>query len=333
VEIDSALHDPESYWPLDCIIPCPPFKMDRLAGFIRVLDVYQVAGQVLQMQGIARLENGEAEKAEQNFLFVQRLAQSLLRAPGVVNSIMAGGVQQRGEGLLWEGIRRHAWKDAQLRNMDTVMASVDFLKSYREILRFERGASIQCLSYVQQKQPIPVPYPERKKYKWDEMILFFGVAPKGRIDQAKSYFCREIQKGIEAIDLNRGTLDPAPFAENKKSLMVPFLDLQDLDRSSHSVAEAETYLRMGRLACFLELYYLKQGHYPEKLDELSDLPPHLNQEVLSEQPFHYQRKNSGYLLYSIGWDRIDHGGVPTGPRVEDGETVENCDYDWVWPSP
>jgi hypothetical protein len=78
---------------------------------------------------------------------------------------------------------------------------------------------------------------------------------------------------------------------------------------------------------------LKQGHYPEKLDELSDLPPRLNQEVLSEKPFHYQLKGNGYLLYAVGWDGIDHGGVPTGPRVEHGETVGNADYDWVWPSP
>jgi hypothetical protein len=100
-----------------------------------------------------------------------------------------------------------------------------------------------------------------------------------------------------------------------------------------TLAKAETYLRMGRLACFLERYYLKQGHYPEKLDELPDLPPHLNQEVLSEQPLHYQRKGNGYLLYSVGLDRTDHGGVPSGPRVVAGQNVQNADYDWVWPSP
>jgi hypothetical protein len=333
-EIDSALQNPESYWPLNCIIPNPPFKMDRLEGFIRIYNAYSVAGEVLQMQGVAHLENGESEKAEQNFLFIQRLVQSLLRAPGIVSGLMAIGVQQRGEGLLWEGIRRHAWKDAELSEMESSMASVDFLKSYREALRFDRASSIQCLSYVEQKQPIPVPYPDGKKDKWAEMILFMDLAPKGRIDLAKSYFCRELQKRIDSIDLNRGVFAPALFADDKKFLMVPFLDLQGLYRGAHHVAQAETNLRMGRLACFLERYYLTEGHYPENLNEqISDLPPRLNQEVLSEQPFHYQRKGNGYLLYSVGWDRIDHNGAPTGSRVEDGETVSNADYDWVWPSP
>ena len=234
-EIDSALHNPESSWPSDCVIPCPPFKMDRLEGFIRVLDTYQVAGQVLQTQGVAHLENGESVKAEQDFLFIQRLAQSLLRAPGVVNGVMASNVQQRGEELLWEGIRRHAWRDAQLKDMETSMDSVDFLKNCREALRFDRGGEIQCLSFVEQKQPIPVPYPYGEKYKWDEMMLFINFAPKGRIDQAKSYFCRELQKRIDSIDLNRGVFDAALFAEDKKFLMVPFLDVQGLRYSGHQL--------------------------------------------------------------------------------------------------
>jgi hypothetical protein len=36
----------------------------------------------------------------------------------------------------------------------------------------------------------------------------------------------------------------------------------------------------------------------------------------------YRRSNGGgYLLYSIGWDEKDHGGVP-GKSKEEG--------DWVW---
>jgi hypothetical protein len=332
-EIELALHNPESFWPLDCFIPYPPSKMDRLSGFIRIIWTFQVASQILQMQGIAHLENGESAKAEQNFLFTQRIAQALLRAPSNLDVLVAGGVQRTGEGLLWEGIRRHAWTEAELSNMEASMSSVDLLKSYRDALRFDRSTSLQCLSFVEQGQPIPVPYPEGRESKWAEMDLFINLAPKGRIDQARAYFCRELQKRIDSIDLNRGVFDAALFTNDRKLLLVPFLDLQGPYNSGHQVAEAETYLRMGRVACFMERYYLKQRHYPESLDELSDLPPRLNQGVLSERPFHYHRKGNGYLLYSVGWDGIDHGGGPTGPRVGDGETVGNAGYDWVWPSP
>lgn len=64
--------------------------------------------------------------------------------------------------------------------------------------------------------------------------------------------------------------------------------------------------------------------YPEKLDDLPDLPPHLNQEVLSTNPFRYQRKGDSYILYSVGWNQKDDGGVLAADSKEG---------DWPWPSP
>ena len=91
------------------------------------------------------------------------------------------------------------------------------------------------------------------------------------------------------------------------------------------IAKAETYRRLARLACRLEEYRIAHGNqYPDKLDELPDLPAHLNQEVLSEQPLRYQRKGDGYLLYSIGWNQKDDGGVLA---------KDDKEGDWVWPSP
>ena len=96
------------------------------------------------------------------------------------------------------------------------------------------------------------------------------------------------------------------------------------DNLGFDIAKAETYRRLARLACRLEEYRIAHGQYPEKLDELPDLPAHLNQEVLSEQPLRYQRKDEGYLLYSLGWNQKDDGGV----RATDDKVG-----DWVWPSP
>jgi hypothetical protein len=45
---------------------------------------------------------------------------------------------------------------------------------------------------------------------------------------------------------------------------------------------------------------------------------------LSEEPLRYQRKGDGYLLYSIGWNQKDDGGVLAKDYREG---------DWPWPSP
>jgi hypothetical protein len=108
--------------------------------------------------------------------------------------------------------------------------------------------------------------------------------------------------------------------------------LTGFDNMGSKIAKAETYRRLARLACRLEEYRIAHGQYPDKLDELPDLPAHLNQEVLSEQPLRYQRKGDGYLLYSIGWNQKDHGGV-NSETVQHGNTFIHQDADWVWPSP
>jgi hypothetical protein len=78
------------------------------------------------------------------------------------------------------------------------------------------------------------------------------------------------------------------------------------------------------MACRIEEYRLAHGQYPDRLNELPDLPAHLNQEVLSKEPLRYQRKSDGYLLYSVGWNQKDDGGVMAKDEAEG---------DWVWPSP
>ena len=90
------------------------------------------------------------------------------------------------------------------------------------------------------------------------------------------------------------------------------------------IAKAETYRRLARLACRLEEYRIAHNAYPDKLDDLPNLPAHLNQEVLSEQPLQYHRKGDGYQLYSLGWNQKDNGGVYNADPQQG---------DWPWPSP
>ncbi len=94
-------------------------------------------------------------------------------------------------------------------------------------------------------------------------------------------------------------------------------------RAVQTVARNQTQVNQARLACALERYHLARAQYPETLDALTprfiDQLPH---DLIGGQPLIYHRTDGGgYLLYSIGWDEIDNGGVP-GKTTEEG--------DWVW---
>jgi hypothetical protein len=167
------------------------------------------------------------------------------------------------------------------------------------------------------------------------------LRPNGWWNEDRSAYSLGMQKHIDAISLSQGTLSSAPFpfhdmsnswawnraeTELGSAIYIPVsaLVFPSVDNMGPRIARAETYRRLARLACRLEECRLAHGQYPDTLDALPDLPAHLNQEVLSEEPLRYQRKGDGYQLYSVGWDQKDDGGVlATDDKVGD----------WPWPSP
>jgi len=167
-------------------------------------------------------------------------------------------------------------------------------------------------------------------------VVLFAARPSGWYLQDKVGYCRRVQTLIDAIDMNRRVINKTLFEHEEREdqslkgtlrlFYLPFaLRYVTIEQSvGKTVALAETNQRLARLACRLEEYRIARGYYPEKLDELPDLPAHLNQEVLSELPLQYHRKGDTYQLYSTGWEQKDHGGN-AGTDMKAG--------DWIWPSP
>ena len=97
-------------------------------------------------------------------------------------------------------------------------------------------------------------------------------------------------------------------------------------------AKAQNAVNMAIVACALERYYLAQGEYPETLAVLAPkylktIPP----DVVDGQPLHYRRTNDGrFLLYSVGWNGQDDGGVV---GLTQSGRPEPYLGDWVWQYP
>jgi hypothetical protein len=89
---------------------------------------------------------------------------------------------------------------------------------------------------------------------------------------------------------------------------------------SSSERQAERYLghRDGIVtAIALELYRRRHGDYPKRLDELVPLLlPAVPADRVTGDPIKYRLVNGHPLLYSVGDDRQDDGGVP--PMTADG---------------
>ena len=118
------------------------------------------------------------------------------------------------------------------------------------------------------------------------------------------------------------------------------LALMFVASSAYSVqktARAQNAVDMAIVACALERYHLAQGEYPETLGALAPeyiktVPP----DVVDGQPLHYRRTQDGrFLLYSVGWDGKDDGGVVALKETAHwvGNRWVQYPNDWVWQYP
>ena len=109
--------------------------------------------------------------------------------------------------------------------------------------------------------------------------------------------------------------------------------LPSLGHAAIRFACAQTSVDQARIAIALERYQLAHGKFPESLDAL--MPQYIGQmphDVIGGQPLKYRRTSDGqFVLYSIGWNEKDDGGVTVIPK--EGSQPKFEEGDWVWRYP
>lgn len=98
-------------------------------------------------------------------------------------------------------------------------------------------------------------------------------------------------------------VDGAPWYAEITRLVIPAFD-----RAAMRQAQAEAGVGTGRLAAALRLYRDRTGSYPESLESLRDIAD-LPVDPFTGKPFLYRREGSGFVVWSVGSDGLDSGGV------------------------
>jgi hypothetical protein len=104
-------------------------------------------------------------------------------------------------------------------------------------------------------------------------------------------------------------------------------------RTAQKAAFAQTAADCALIACALERYHREHGQYPELLSALQpQFIPKLPHDIINGEPLRYHRTETGqYVLYSVGWNERDDGGVVGVVKVEEGNSLSQGD--WVWQLP
>jgi hypothetical protein len=321
------------------------------------LRMIKGACQRLQLKACAELASGQSEKALEDLKLLFYLADSLRTDPFLISYLVRlAGVQLAAQPI-WEGLAEHCWSEAQLQELETRLQQYNFIVDMKSSFDEERAAALSTIEMIRQKGPWylnAIGSPDSTPPPSESMmgkILGAVLIPQGWYYQEELNYCRGFNAELATgLDITKNQISPAQLKADFQAfeqmmaasgfagtglggvlghkIMARML-LPALNRVMLRSAAAQTSVNQAAIACELERYRLANGHFPEKLDAL--VPQFISKipnDLLTGEPYKYRRTDDGrFVLYSVGWDEKDDGGVP-GKMLFDEKQG-----DWVWEYP
>jgi hypothetical protein len=341
-DIRSALKRPYASMPGDYQ---DPISMP-IPNFIALRTVAQMLGARAQCHFLLN----EPEKALEDMTLMLQLKKFLLAKPeGKPMTLVAAMINVAISGLcvsvIADGLRLGVWREPELAELQRELADIDLLPEVAKAFQAERASICHILDTVtlstlnQRIRSFSGP-PARLTPRDVLEKLGSLLAPRGWTYQNMTSIASMEQWTLDGFDRTGRTVRPRAIDEANRNVQATMEEtsaytfvaaevMANTVRATITMSRNEDLARMGVLACALERHKIAKGSYPNELKELiPKFVAELPRDVINGQPFRYRLKPDGnYLLYSVGWDERDDGGVVDGnpgrgKRIEEG--------DWVW---
>ena len=356
-ELRQASQRPYAWFPIDYDNKC------TAAILLPHLSSLKNCSRVLQLRALANLEEGQSTKALADVNLSLYLANSMRTEPFLISHLVRVAMFQITLQPVYEGLAKHQWSEEQLAALDAELAKLDFLADCKFAMRGERASHNALIDYVRHAHEKSesgsilgfaafsswqFDYEEDSSF-WTRLPrilegLSLAVGPSGWYNQTKLRLSRDTQNSLNLLDDKAKIFPPNALQKadeisasemkrwNPCNILVRLLS-SGSETLSRKFALAQTSVDLARTAIALERYQLARGNYPESLDALAPQfiakVPH---DVIGGQPLKYRREADGqFVLYSVGWNEKDDGGVVVIPK---GSSQPKLDEgDWVWRYP
>jgi hypothetical protein len=325
--------------------------------FIHLLTIKRIC-QRLNLRACAELAAGQTDEALADVKLMWYLTDTI--KPFVISYLVRGACFQMAVQPVWEGLAEHRWSALQLQDLQARFQAYDFLADLVEPLNEERTFGIReidhykktGLGYLYEFYDIETgDIDDIGKPTWHKRVvnLLGRILPDGWYAQERLKYCTLFDAQMEGVmDPAGKRVFPARAASNEaelnRQLPNPSMPLslysilrhqglasglRFLNKIHMKAAAAQTAANQAAIACALERHRLANGQFPETLEALApQFMPRLPNDVITGQPYKYRRTEDGqFILYSVGWNERDDGGVP-------GKTLfDETQGDWVWDYP
>ncbi len=312
---------------------------------------------VLQLRSLAELENGQSEKAFEDVKLMLRLADASRTEPFLISHLVRIAILNLALQSIWEGLAEHKWSDEQLAQFNQALAKLDFLADYEFSMRGQRTLNLAGVDYLRHSRnyvEVWNDYDATKNQTFSAEFYprLFQMLPSGFFYQNELTVARLHQQwSLPIVDTENRMVSPGRVHQNQMAIdkavqrisfynFFAHLFVPAMEGPARKMVWAQTSTDLARVAIALERYRLAQGEFPESLDALApQFIKEIPHDIINGQSLKYRRDANGqFVLYSVGWNETDDGGVVvlkkgSSPRDESRTDVDINQGDWVWRYP
>jgi hypothetical protein len=333
---------------------------DPAAILIPHLAAVKRCALVLRLRAVAELQDGQTDKALADVKLLLRLVNSVRAEPFLISHLVRIADLEIAAQPIYVGLAEHEWSDAQLVELDAELEKLNFVADYQLAMRGEMGMQNGIFELLRRHpEQLPSMSSANGGGNASPPLLakaLYRLIPSGWFYQNQLHCARPMVELILPVaDASQQTVSPTKVQKadaeigaqtRHRSIFNIFarLLLPSLGNASKRFAYGQASIDLARTAIALERYRLAQGGYPDSLDALAPQfmkkvphdviggPPSQSSGATS-QPLHYRRTDDGqFVLYSIGWNERDDGGVVVFSKGST-KAMDIDQGDWVWRYP
>jgi len=298
--------------------------------------------QFLQLRILAELDNGQAQPALDDVKLLLRVMDSVRDQPFLISHLVRVAMLAITLQPIYEGLAQQHWSEAQLTELERMLAGLDLLADFEFAVRGERTFAIAWMENqrITGKYKTVVFNGDKPK----EVTINMHLMPNAFFYQNELAFAQMYQQYfLPLVDPTNRLVIPSALRSADASVQAELKHFSPYKIQARMLLPAisacvkkfttiQSQVDLAQVGCALERYRLAHGEYPETLDvfvpQFIEKLPH---DMINGQPLHYRRTENGkFVLYSVGWDEKDDGGKIF---LTKNGTVDQKKGDWVWQYP
>ena len=300
--VEAARRGPVARWSVEISGPPASTRLPPLLPIRRLANV-------LRLRIAAHFACGYSDRAIDEMRVIARLGESLQGLPFLITYLIQVAVEDVLLDTIQDGLTRGGLNASQRREVESLLVD-DWFEGARNGLRAERN----WLIFYAESGPVSSARDSRAA------TLGLSLLPRGWLLRQAIHSARFTEEANRLLD-NSARVDPAAIdALTKRDQGVggttPYnfiarMAEPSVGRLAKSAVAVQTRVRLVRMALALFSYRESSGSFPTDLTSLTPAPwKTLPREVVNDDPLRYRLSKGGFVLYSVGWDLKDDGGVP-----------------------